>query len=115
MQIVALIRDGHGRLSVSATRAPDLLRRQISANTGAAELLWCGVPPMGQGAKAIVASINDRFGGDGDGALAAPVARIVKALVLATRTPVRHGLPWRRYLHRIGRMVTMILSQNATG
>ena len=114
MHIVALIRDGNGRLSVSATRAPDLLRRQISANTGAAELLWCGVPPMGQGAKTIAASINDRFGGDDDGTLAAPPERVVKALVLATRTPV-YGLPWRRYLHRIGRMVTMISSQNATG
>jgi hypothetical protein len=54
MKIVALIEDGLGRRHLLATRAPDLLRRDLSARTGHAELLWCAVPPQGQCANQVI-------------------------------------------------------------
>ena len=110
MHIVALIRDGNGRLMVSATRAPDLLRRQISASTGSAELVWCGVPPVGEGAKAIVSGIVDRFGVDADGAIKSSPKKVIKALVSATGKPVSHGRPWRWFRRRVGYVMTTISS-----
>jgi hypothetical protein len=64
MRIVALIEDGTGRLHLAATRAPDLLRRELSARTGAAALLWCAVPPAGMAGAGIVAEALNRLSVD---------------------------------------------------
>ena len=84
MKIVALIKDGHGRLHLRATCAPDLVRRQYSAETGCAELLWCGVPPTGTGAGAIVEDLRARFGERTDGSLEVESDKAVHALIEAT-------------------------------
>jgi hypothetical protein len=54
MQIITLVTDGHGHVRVAATRAPDLFRRNIAAETGDAWLTWCGVAPPQIGARAFV-------------------------------------------------------------
>jgi hypothetical protein len=81
MKIIALLQDGLGHLHLVAMRAPDLLRRELSAQTGSAELLWCAVPPSGQGAATVVVVALQRLGVSGvDGLTAVPLGRIVKSL-----------------------------------
>lgn len=65
MKIVALIEDGLGHRHLVASRSPDLLRRELSAKTGTAVLLWCAEPPEYQSAAAIAALAMDRLGADG--------------------------------------------------
>lgn len=45
MHIITLILDGRGHIRITATRAPDLYRRQVAQETGEAHLIWCGVAP----------------------------------------------------------------------
>ena len=54
MKLFCIISDASGHLTAAATRAPDLLRRTIAAETGEASLLWCSVPPTGSSAEAMV-------------------------------------------------------------
>jgi hypothetical protein len=115
MQIVALIEDGCGRLTVTATRSPDQYRRQVSAATGSAHLRWCGVPPEGIGAKAIAMGVRDRFGLGADGAISAPVEMVIKALVLATARPARQATPLRCFRRWIRRQMTILTQVNLTG
>jgi hypothetical protein len=61
MKIVALIEDGLGHRYLLASRSPDLVRRELSARTGTAVLLWCALPPEHVGAGAIVAAALDRL------------------------------------------------------
>ncbi len=58
MKIVATILDGRARVHVAATRAPDLLRRQIAAQTGDALLVAVALAPPGLGPEALVAGID---------------------------------------------------------
>ncbi len=44
MKLLTVIIDATGTLHIEATRAPDLRRREISAQTGAAEILFCATP-----------------------------------------------------------------------
>lgn len=50
--------DGRGYIRVAATRSPDLLRRQISSETGSARLLWCAVPPPDIAVTRILADLD---------------------------------------------------------
>lgn len=61
MKIVALIRDGHGCLHLAATRAQELVRRELADRTGTAVLLWCGVPPHGTAGAGIVSTALERM------------------------------------------------------
>jgi len=54
MHIVSVVTDGHGRVRLAATRAPDLFRRNVAAETGCARLVWCGVAPPQLGARKFV-------------------------------------------------------------
>lgn len=105
MKIVALIEDGLGHRHLVASRSPDLVRRDLSAKTGTASLLWCAVPPEAVGAHAIVAEAMARLGAHGPEALSAlPVARIVKVLMILCIAEPRRAARWRR-IKRSGREV----------
>ena len=113
MKIVTLIQDGHGRLHLLATCAPDLARRQYSAATGHAELLWCGVVPNEIGAKVVVAELAGRFHQDPVDGLKARPGEIIRALHHETVTrpcirrltrPLKHV--WRRIRHRVRAMTS---------
>lgn len=96
MKIVALIEDGHGHRHLLASRSPDLVRRELSARTGTARLLWCAVPPEAVGAGATVVEALDRLSAHEPQALAAiPVERIMKVLTALCITEPRHKARWR--------------------
>jgi len=86
MKLIALIRDGDGRLHLDVTRAPDLLRREISHGTGDAQLCWCGVPPEGVAARAVVAEIESRLHPfvERPGLLIAPTHLVIRHLLAVT-------------------------------
>jgi hypothetical protein len=86
MKVIALIRDGDGRLHLDTTRAPDLLRREISHRTGDAQLCWCGVPPEGVAARAVVAEVETRLQTclAGPGLLTAPAHVVIRHLLVLT-------------------------------
>ena len=101
MKIVALIEDGHGHRHLVASRSPDLVRRELSAETGTAVLLWCAVPPGYHSAATIAAMAMDRLGAHEPEALAAiPVDRIVKVLVALCVTEPQRIARWRRIRRR---------------
>ena len=54
MKLLTLIVDATGALHIEATRAPDLRRREISKQTGGADILFCAVPPIGRSAEQLV-------------------------------------------------------------
>jgi hypothetical protein len=106
MKIVALIEDGLGHRHLLASRSPDLVRRELSARTGTAMLLWCAVPPEYVGAGNIVAAALDRLNAHGPDALdTLPIDRILKVLVALCVTEPRRALRWRRLVH-MGRRIT---------
>lgn len=61
MKMLCVVRDGKGALHVVSTRAPDLIRREISSSTGSAHLLFAGVMPHGISADTVVAHLATRF------------------------------------------------------
>jgi hypothetical protein len=95
MKIVALIKDGHGRLHLVASRAPDLVRRELSTQTGTAELVWCAVPPQGTGANDIVARALARLGVNSDGPIDLPAGRVIRILDHLRRIEPRRMGRWR--------------------
>jgi hypothetical protein len=113
MKIVATILDGRARVQVAATRAPDLLRRQIAAQTGDALLVAVALAPPGLGPEALVAGIDRHLqaGRLARGLYAvtpAAVARaatrvrlafLIRSIVTRTRGRVRRGQ--RRVLGRL--------------
>ncbi len=103
MKIVTLIEDGLGRLHLCATCAPELVRREVSAETGTGHLVWCGLAPHDLGARQLVEEIRNRVGVDANGCLDASKDAAVKALIEATaiaprrRERIRHlKRCWRR-------------------
>ena len=58
MQMFCVIAAGDGQLYACSTRAPDLRRRELAAETGEATLVWCSVPPPGLGASSLVESFD---------------------------------------------------------
>lgn len=101
MKIVALIQDGLGHRHLIASRSPDLLRRELSAKTGTASLIWCAVPPEFHSAATIAVMAMDRLGAHEPEALAAiPVDRIVKILSALCITEPRRTARWRRIKRR---------------
>lgn len=103
MKILTLIEDGLGRLHLLATCAPDLVRRELSAGTGTAHLIWCGLAPHDVGARLLVEEIRNRVGVDPAGCLNASKDAALKALLEATtvaprrRERIRHlKRCWRR-------------------
>jgi hypothetical protein len=58
MRIIAVVADGHGRIRVAATRAPDIFRRDIAAQTGTAHLVWCAVAPAELGARQFIGTLD---------------------------------------------------------
>lgn len=78
------------------------MRRELSARTGTAVLLWCSVPPEYVGAGTIVAAALDRLGVQEPEALAElPIDRILKILVALCVTEPRRAVRWRK-LVRMG-------------
>lgn len=115
MKIVALIEDGLGHRHLVASRSPDLLRRELSAKTGTAVLLWCAVPPEYQSAATIAAVAMDRLGADGPEGLAAiPVDRIVRVLTALCVTEPRLNARWR-WIKRKGRKLDQWFPGNWRG
>lgn len=105
MKIVALIEDGLGHRHLVASRSPDLVRRELSARTGTASLIWCAVPPEYHSAATIAAMAMDRLGSHGPEGLAAiPVDRIVKVLLSLCVTEPKRIACWRR-IKRRGRQI----------
>lgn len=47
MTLLVIFADGHGQLRIQATRAPQIRRREISRQTGRAEIVFCAVPVPG--------------------------------------------------------------------
>ncbi|GGK47462.1 hypothetical protein [Salinarimonas ramus] len=64
MKIPSLIVDAHGRVHLAASRAPDLVRRAVAAETGAAHLIGLALPPPGISARAFVEDLAERLGGE---------------------------------------------------
>lgn len=96
MKIVALIEDGQGHRHLLASRSPDLVRRDLSARTGTATLLWCAVPPEGVGANTVIAEATQWLGANGPEALATvPVGRIMAVLTALCITEPRRKARWR--------------------
>ena len=62
MKLLAIIVDASGALHIEATRAPDLRRREISAQTGSADLVFAAVPPLGQSAEQLVVEFDAVIG-----------------------------------------------------
>ncbi|WMT87462.1 hypothetical protein NO932_02325 [Pelagibacterium sp. 26DY04] len=62
MKLLTIIVDATGALHIEATRAPDLRRREISAQTGSADLIFAAVPPLGQSAEQLVAEFGVEIG-----------------------------------------------------
>ncbi|MDT3684032.1 MAG: hypothetical protein RO009_03185 [Pseudorhodoplanes sp.] len=58
MHIVTLVAGADGHVRILATRAPDLARRQIAAETGDAYLVYCGVAPPQIGSRAFVVMLR---------------------------------------------------------
>lgn len=102
MKIVALIEDGLGHRHLIASRSPDLVRRELSARTGTAVLLWCAVPSDYHSAATITAMAMNRLGAHEPEALAAiPVDRIVKVLLSLCVTEPQRTASWRRIKRRV--------------
>ena len=62
MKLLTIIVDATGALHIEVTRAPDLRRREISAQTGSADLVFVAVPPLGQSAEQLVADFDAVIG-----------------------------------------------------
>lgn len=62
MKLLTIIVDATGALHIEATRAPDLRRREISAQTGSADLVFAAVPPLGQSAEQFAVKIKAIIG-----------------------------------------------------
>jgi hypothetical protein len=58
MKIVTIITDGRGNIRLAATRAPDLYRRSVAAETGDAWLTWVGIAPTELGARTFVGRLD---------------------------------------------------------
>ena len=58
MKLFCIFAVGDGRLVAAASRAPDLLRRELAAETGCATVVWCSVPPTGVAAATLVETFN---------------------------------------------------------
>lgn len=115
MKICALIEDGLGHRHLVASRSPDLVRRELSAETGTASLLWCAVPPEFHSAATIAAMAMDRLGAYEPETLAAvPVDRIVKVLVTLCVTEPQRTVRWRQ-IRRRGREIAQWFSGNWRG
>ncbi|TXN01227.1 hypothetical protein FV222_10910 [Methylobacterium sp. WL103] len=63
MKIVTTILDGSGQIHISATRAPDLHRWEISARTGSATLIGVTLAPSGLSPEALIAQTDRRLTG----------------------------------------------------
>lgn len=61
MKIIALLVDGHAHVRLVATRAPDLFRRQVSAETGHATLVAVSLAPPGLSPEALITQVDQRF------------------------------------------------------
>lgn len=101
MKIITLLRDGRNQLHLAQTRAPDQMRRELSAQTGTAVIVWCGVPPEGVGGTDLIAATFQRLGVETTGLSQIPACRIKATLVdlceheprrVARRRRVRHAL-----------------------
>ena len=83
MKTLCIIVDGHDNVHVALTRAPDLLRRTLSARTGSATLAWCGLPHVGVSGTATLARIQASVGtaGESGTVCAASLKTVVRAAV----------------------------------
>jgi len=95
MRIVALIEDGLGRLHHITSRSPDLVRRELSAQTGSAMLIWCTAPPEHHGAGSIVTQPLTRL---------VALGRILQVLFTVCVTEP-HRAARRRKLRDLGRQI----------
>lgn len=101
MKIIALIEDGHGRLHLLASRAPDLLRREISLATGRAHLVWCGLAPDGVGAQQLVDRTTSQLSLCPDGTIQSERNQAIQMLARATAIKPKWHAKARRVWIRI--------------
>lgn len=78
MKLFCVFSVGDGRLVATASRAPDLVRRELAAESGCS-LIWCSVPPNGISAAALVEKFN---------------LELVETLATATRPRQLVALTW---------------------
>jgi hypothetical protein len=86
MKIFCVFAVGDGRLVAAASRAPDLLRRELATGSGCATLIWCSVPPSGTAAAVLVDKFN---------------LELAVTLATASRTRQLLALTWIALLHPI--------------
>lgn len=81
MKTLCIIVDGNDNVHVALTRAPDLLRRTLSAQTGSATLAWCGLPHVGVSGTTTLARIQASVGTTGESGTvcAASLKTVVRA------------------------------------
>lgn len=86
MKFVTTILDGCGQIHISATRAPDLHRWEISARTGRATLIGVTLAPSGLSPEALIAQTDRRLTGARvvPGAYAVAPAAAVRAVTVAS-------------------------------
>lgn len=59
MKLFCVFAVGDGRLVAAGSRGPDLLRRELAAESGCnITLVWCSVPPAGVAAATLVETFN---------------------------------------------------------
>ena len=58
MKMMVVVADGSGRFQCGLVRNPDLFRRDIAKATGAAAVVWAGVPVLATDACAMVTTIE---------------------------------------------------------
>lgn len=109
MRTPTLLLDGQGRVRLACTRAPDLLRRAVAAQTGAAHLLAVALPPPGMSSRTLVEGLAARLGGerlaDGTWLLAADAARAKRALARAAAGEAEPLATLRRLLKRLAKRI----------
>ena len=111
MHIVTMVGDGRGHVRIAATRAPDLFRRQVAAETGEAHLIWCGIAPECLGPHAFVERLqaavsSTRIGQSSYSLSAADAVRAVERLYRSVKLTLRLravGKPWFRMIGRLKR------------
>ncbi|GAB5428274.1 MAG: hypothetical protein Devi2KO_17330 [Devosia indica] len=58
MKMIVVVSDGSGRFQCGLVRNPDLFRRDIAKATGAAAVVWAGLPVLATDACAMVTTIE---------------------------------------------------------
>lgn len=58
MKMIVVVADGAGRFQCGLVRNPDLFRRDIAKATGAATVVWAGLPVLATDANTMIETIE---------------------------------------------------------